>query len=141
MARDIEIQGLDKLQQALRGVNQEFRPYILRTIATKPARKAVMAAKHLQPIGETGQTAGTINVLRPRNHAQTWVEVGYKGRSLGHIYTSGETIVRHKRGTLKGFPTLFKRAGEQVGSVILKELSVDLTSLFVRYMRRRGYRP
>lgn len=140
MARDIEIVGLAELDRALRGVvNDDMRPMVIREIARKPAQKAVIVARRIQPIGDTGKTAQTIGILRVKNARQNFVEVGYRGRSLGHIYTSAESIVRYKRGTIKGFPSIFKQAGEQIGDVIRKDLRVDLTSVFVRGMRRRGY--
>ena len=140
MARNIEILGLEKLKTALSAMPEEMRPYVLREISRGPAQKAVVEARRLQPIGETGQTARTIGILRVKNPRQTWVEVSYKGRSLGHIYTSAESITRRGRGTIKGFPSIFKEAGENIRSGAVIEMKKDLTKVFVRGMKKFGYR-
>lgn len=136
----IEIQGLSEFNQFLRhSLPDEVRPMVIRGIARRPALKAVQEARRLQPIGDTGQTARTIGILRVRNPRQTWVEVGYKGRSLGHIYTSRPLIVRHKRGTLKGFPWIFQRAGDNIQDVARNDMKQDITNIMVRAFRRRGF--
>lgn len=136
----IEIQGLSEFNQFLRtSLPDEVRPIIIRGIARKPALKAVQEARRLQPIGETGETARTIGILRVRNPRQTWVEVGYKGRSLGHIYTSKNLIYRYKRGTLKGFPWLFQRAGDNIQGVAMNDMKTDITNVLVRAFRKRGF--
>jgi hypothetical protein len=92
----------------------------------------------LQPIGNTGQTAKTIGILRVKNLNQTFNEVGYRGRSLGHIYTSGNIIRRSKRGIVKGFPWLFSTAGQQMASSGRSEMKADITKVFVRAFKKRG---
>lgn len=136
----VEILGADKLKATLRGVQAEFRPTILRDIARKPAQKAATIARALQPIGDSGATARTIGILKVKNPKWTFVEVGYRGRSLGHIYTSAEMIYRRARGTVKGFPWIFGRAGERMKSSAKGEMRTDITKTFVRYFKRRGYR-
>lgn len=93
----------------------------------------------MQPIGDSGRTASTIGILRVANPMQTWVEVGYKGRSLGHIYTSKSLIVRYKRGTLKGFPWIFQRAGDNIQGEAVNDMGKDITNILVRAFRKRGY--
>lgn len=136
---NIEIKGLDRLRLALNSVPQEIRPMVLRAIATKPAQRAAAEARRLQPIGDTGRTARTIGILKVKNPNQTFVEVNYKGRSLGHIYTSAESITRRGRGTIKGFPKLFHWAGDVVRDSAKKEMKVDVTKVMVRGLRKFGY--
>lgn len=135
---NVEIQGLDKLKTVLNALPEDFRPYLLRDLARKPANRATSAARQLQPIGDTGTMAKTIGVLRVKNQKQPFVEVGYRGQSLGHIYTSGERITRKKRGTVKGFPWLFTKAGLQIGNSARAEMKADVTKVFVRAFKRRG---
>lgn len=138
----IEIVGLDKLKHALsRGLPGDLTPIVLRDIARKPASRAAAVARQLQPIGDSGATARTIGLRKVFNPRQTFVEVGYRGRSLGHIYMSGPIITRHKRGTVKGFPWLFKTTGEKLRASGKKELKVDISKVIGRSLRRRGYRP
>lgn len=134
----VEILGLEKVRAAFKGAGMDLTPYVLRDMARKPAIRGANIARHLQPIGESGATAKTIGVTRVKNPKQPFVEVGYRGRSLGHIYTSGETITRSKRGTVKGFPWLFKKAGDTLGASGRNELRVDLTKAFVRSFKSRG---
>ncbi len=135
----IEIEGLDKLKRALNSLPGEVRPLVLRGVATKPAKRAAVVARRMQPIGETGETAKTIGILKVKNSNQPFVEVGYRGRSLGHIYTSAETITRRGRGTIKGFPQLFHRAGDDIRTSAQKEMNVDITNILKRGMRKFGY--
>ena len=137
----IEIQGLDRLRGALKSLPKDLQPRILQDIARKPAMRASAIARTLQPIGDTGATGRTIGIRKIRSPRQTFVEVGYRGRSLGHIYMSGPTITRNKRGTIKGFPFLFKRTGEQVRASGRMSLKADLSKVIGRSLRRRGYRP
>lgn len=138
---NIEIIGVDKFKRALNSLPGEIRPMICRGVATKPAQRAAAVARRLQPIGSTGQTARTIGVLRVKNSNQPFVEVNYKGRSLGHIYTSGETITRSKRGTIKGFPNIFHKAGDEIRGSAQKEMNIDLTKILVRGLKKYGYAP
>lgn len=135
---NVEIQGLDKLKAVLRAVNDDMRPSILRDLARKPALKAASIARTLQPIGSSGATAKTIGNLKVKNQRQPYLEVGYRGRSLGHIYTSGNIITRQGRGSVRGFPWLFKRAGEQIQSSGKAEMKKDITMVFVRAFKKRG---
>lgn len=134
----VEIIGLDRLKNVLKMVPDDMRPMVLRDIARKPALRGSQIARTLQPIGDTGQTAKTIGVLRVKNSKQPYVEVGYRGRSLGHIYTSGQTISRKNRGTIQGFPWLFKKVGDQLDASGRAELKADLTKVFVRAFKKRG---
>lgn len=137
----IEIQGLERLKGMLNGLRAEMRPAVLREIARKPATKAAGIARNLQPIGATGATARTIGIMKVKNAKWTFVEVGYRGRSLGNIYLSAPTITRQNRGTIKGFPWLFKRAGENLMTSGKIELKTDMSKFMGRIMRRHGYRP
>lgn len=137
----LEIVGLDKLRHALtRGLPSDLVPSVLRDIARKPASRAASLARQLQPIGNTGATARTIGVRKVSNPRQGFVEVGYRGRSLGHIYMSSPAITRNKRGTVKGFPWLFKRTGESMRVSGKKELKADISKVIGRSLRKRGYR-
>ncbi len=135
----IEIMGVDRFRTALNSLPSEVRPLILRQVATKPAQRAAAVARRLQPIGETGRTARTIGIMKVRNGNQPYVEVNYKGRSLGHIYTSGETITRTKRGTVKGFPNIFHKAGGEIRTSAMREMNVDVTRILVRGLKKFGY--
>lgn len=136
----VEIVGLGKLQQALsRGLPSDLTPYVLREIARKPAQSASRVARDYMPIGDTGATGRTIGVRKVANAKQTFVEVGFRGRSLGHIYISGETITRKGRGTVKGFPWLFRKTGEAVKVSGKAELKMDMSKLIARGLKKRGY--
>ncbi len=136
----VEIVGLDKLRNALtKGLPSDMTPYVLRELARKPAQSASKVARDLQPIGDTGATARTIGVRKVVNNKQTFVEVGYRGRSLGNIYLSAPTITRRKRGTIKGFPQLFVRTGEAIKVSGKAELKKDMSLLIARGLKKRGY--
>lgn len=140
----IEIQGLSEFNHFLKStLPDEVRPSVIRAIARKPALKAVRVARALQPIGDTGQTARTIGILKVSNTQQTWVEVGYKGRSLGHIFTTPrkqlEWVVRRGRGKIKTFMWLFKRAGDTISSEASRDMSTDITNVMVRAFKRKGF--
>ncbi len=135
MSNNIEITGIDNIRRALNNLPNEVRPFVLRGIATKPANRAAQEARRLQPIGDTGETAQRIGLLRVKVTSQTWVEVGYRG-GLGNIYTSGESISRTNRGTVKGFPNLFHQAGQNIKSVSMSEMKVDITKVLVRGMKK-----
>lgn len=134
----VEIIGLDKIKNVINMVPNDMRPMVLRDLARKPALRGGQIARQLQPIGDTGATAKTIGVLKVKNSKQPFVEVGYRGRSLGHIYTSGESISRKNRGTVKGFPWLFKKAGDQLDASGRAEMKADITKVFVRAFKNRG---
>ena len=135
----VEIIGLEKLKAALKSLPEDMRPMVLRDIARKPALKGAQAARAFMPIGDTGATAKTIGVIKVKNAKQTFVEVGFRGRSLGHIYMSGATITRSKRGTVKGFPWLFNKSGEAIKSSGKMELKTDMSKLIARGLKKRGY--
>lgn len=134
----VEILGLDKLKAVLSQVPRDMQPSILRDLARRPASKAASIAKGLQPIGDSGATAKTIGNRRVRNSRQPYLEVGYRGRSLGHIFVSRDSITRKNRGTIKGYPWLFTRAGQIMSSTGKAELKRDLTMVFVRAFKKRG---
>jgi hypothetical protein len=136
----VEILGLEKLKSALNALPAEMRPAILRDIARKPAQRASAVARQLQPIGDTGATGRTIGVRKVSNPRHTFVEVGYRGRSLGHIYISAPLIHRRGRGTVRGFPGLFRRAGEVMRTSGRAELKTDISKIIGRAFRKRGYR-
>ena len=135
----VEIKGLDQLKVALRALPGDLTPYILRDLARKPALKGAQTARVLMPIGDTGATAKTIGIRKVRNAKQTFVEVGFRGRSLGHIYMSGDRIVRSKRGTVKGFPWLFSRSGDAIKVSGKAEMKVDISKVIARGLKKRGY--
>ncbi len=137
MAR-VELVGASRLTSALHGlVSDDMRPMVLREIARRPAMKAANIARHLMPIGDTGKTAKTIGILKVKNPKWTFVEVGFRGRSLGHIYMSGAEIRRQKRGTVRGFPWLFEKTGQNAQG-LKGEMRVDVTKLFVKSFQKRG---
>ncbi len=135
---NVEIQGLDTLKLALRSLPENLRPAVLRDIARKPASKAASVSRQLFPYGDSGKTARTIGTLKVKNSKQTFVEVGFRGRSLGYIYVSKNVISRDKRGTIKGTPWLFKRAGTMLGT---RELKTDVSKVIGKHFRKYGYKP
>jgi hypothetical protein len=143
----IEIKGLSEFNRFLSTtIPDEVRPSIIRGIARKPALKAVHEARRLQPVGDTGQMARTIGILRVANPRQTWVEVGYKGRSKGHIFTTPKKQLEYVRHTkkkdkwkIKTFMWLFERAGQNISDVARNDIRTDITNIMVRAFRRKGY--
>ncbi len=134
----VELLGADKLIRVLKELTtDDMRPFVLREIARRPAMKAAQIARNLMPIGETGETARTIGILKVKNPKWTFVEVGFRGRSLGHIYMSGAVIRRQKRGSVKGFPWLFEKTGT-ASQGLRGAMKVDVTKVFVRAFKRRG---
>lgn len=137
---NIEILGLETFKTALNSLPSAIGPPTLRKIAAPVANRAAAEARRMQPIGLTGATARTIGTLKVRNSRQPFVEVGYRGRSLGHIYTSGTVITRSGRGSVKGFPQLFHKAGDNVKASGITQMKVDITKVLVGQMRKYGYR-
>lgn len=134
---NVEIQGLDTLKMALRSLPEKLHAPVLRDISRKPATKAAGISRQLFPYGDSGKTARTIGVLKVKNSKQTFVEVGFRGRSLGFIYISKNVISRTNRGTVTGTPWLFKRAGQMLGT---RELKTDIGRVIGRHFRRYGYK-
>lgn len=141
MSGKVEIQGLDNLKAALKSLPPSMQPAILRAIATKPAQRASALARALFPYGDTGRTARTIGVIKVKNPKQPYVEVGFRGQSLGYIYISGPQINREKRGSIKGVPWLFHRSGDQMEGTITRELKVDLSRKIAQQFKKYGYSP
>lgn len=135
----VELVGADTVLKILNNlVSQDMRPMILRDIARKPALTAANRARDLMPIGDTGKTARTIGILKVKNPKWTFVEVGFRGRSLGHIYMSGSVIKRRKRGSVKGFPWLFEKTGSTLRTSLRQDLKVDITKVFIRAFKKKG---
>lgn len=135
---NIELIGADKLKRALAQVlPQDLRPMVLRELSKKPAMKAANIARQLIPIGDTGATVRTVGILKVRNPRWSFVEVGFRGRSLGHIYMSGDVIRRRKRGSVRGFPWLFEKTGANAQG-LKGDMKVDITKAFVNAIKRRG---
>jgi len=140
MANNVEIIGLDNLKAALnRSIPAELRPGILRAIATKPAQRGAAIARALFPYGNTGRTVRTIGVIKVKNPKQPYVEVGFRGQSLGYIYISAPVINRKKRGSVKGTPWLFGRAGDQIKSSGKSEMKVDMSRAIAKALKKHGY--
>lgn len=142
MAATVEIQGLDKLQETFRMLPSELRPVILQAVARKAATPIVREARHLVP-QDTGKTAKSVGVLRVRNRMQPYVEVGFKGKSLGYIYLTGAKNRHTKKGAYRGdiekIPNPFHRAADHVGENVKKEMNLDLSKVIARALRKRGY--
>lgn len=141
MAAKVEIQGLDKLKAALKTLPQEMRAATLRDIARKPAAVAAGQARKLFPYGSSGKTVRTIGTLKVKDNRQTYVQVGFRGRSLGYIYISKNVIQRNKRGSIKGTPWLFHRAGDMVTAEGTRMLRTDLGKVMARHLKKFGYQP
>lgn len=139
MSNKVEIIGLEKLKAALKAIPMDMQPPVLRDLARPVSTKGAQIARTLQPIGHTGVTVKTIGILKVKNSKQTFIEVGYRGRSLGHIYMSGATITRSKRGTVKGFPWLFSKTGDSLKGSGKMELNRDISRFIARQFKKRGY--
>ncbi len=137
----VEIIGLDKLQRMLATLAPELKPPVLREIARKPAQRAASIARNLFPYGSTDKTTRSIGTLKVKNSKQTFVQVGFRGRSKGYIFISKDVIHRKNRGSIKGTPWLFHRAGDLIGSIGKSELKADISKVIARHFRKSGYRP
>jgi hypothetical protein len=135
----VEIIGLENLKAALKSLPLEMRAPTLRAIATKPAQRAAAIARALFPYGKSGRTARTIGVMKVRDKRQPYVEVGFRGQSLGYIYVSKNVVTRKKRGSVKGVPWLFHRSGDRIEGGTKNELKVNLTRVMARQLKRYGY--
>jgi hypothetical protein len=136
----VEIIGLENLKAALtRSIPAELRPALLRAIATKPAQRAAAIARALFPYGSTGRTVRTIGVMKVKNAKQPYVEVGFRGQSLGYIYVSKAVITRKKRGSVKGTPWLFHRAGDRIEGTGKNEMKVDISRAIAKSLKKHGY--
>lgn len=141
MAANVEIQGLEQLKRALSSLPQEMKAPVLRDISRTPAAKAASIARKLFPYGSSGKTVRTIGVLKVKNTRQTFVEVGFRGRSLGYIYISKSVIQRKKRGSVKGTPWLFHRSGDMIAGEATRGLRTDLGKVMARHFKKFGYAP
>ena len=136
----VEILGLENLKAALtRSIPAELRPGLLRAIATKPAQRAAAIARALFPYGASGRTVRTIGVIKVKNAKQPYVEVGFRGQSLGYIYVSKSVIQRAKRGTIQGTPWLFHRAGDRIEAPGKQEMKVDMSRAIAKALKKHGY--
>jgi hypothetical protein len=141
MAGKVEIQGLDQLKRALTSLPQNMQAPILRDISRTPAAKAASIARKLFPYGNSGKTARTIGTLKVKNAKQTFMEVGFRGRSLGYIYISKNVISRKKRGSVKGTPWLFHRSGDMITAEGTRQMRMDLGKVMARHFKKFGYAP
>jgi hypothetical protein len=142
MAATVEIQGLDKLKGVFDRLPKELSASIIRNIARKASVPIIKEARHLVP-QDTGVTARSIGVLKVRHQLQPYVEVGFKGRSLGPIYLVGAQNRRKRSGASTGsvdkIPNPFHRAADSAGEQTKREMKLDIGKVIARYFRRKGY--
>ena len=141
MAGKVEIQGMEQLKRALTSLPKEMRAPILRDVARTPAAKAASIARKLFPYGDTGKTVRTIGILKVKNPMQTFLEIGFSGRTFGYIYVSRNIISRQNRGSIKGTPWLFHRAGEMITAEGTRQMRMDLGKVMARHFKKFGYAP
>jgi hypothetical protein len=137
----VEIVGLEKLQKMLNTLAPELKPPILREIARKPAQRAAAIARKIFPYGDKGGTVRSIGTLKVKNGKQTFVQVGFRGKSKGYIFISKDIISRRNRGTIKGTPWLFHRAGDLINASGKTEMKADISKVIARHFRKSGYKP
>lgn len=136
----IEIQGLKELQNALKGLPRELEASVVRNVARKPANKIVSLARKMFPHKNTGATKRSFGILKVKDAAQRFLEIGIKGRSLAWIFMLGsrprEKKSGAKTGSISPVGNLVQEAAGNLGSSVTKEMSVDLTKVIARGLRR-----
>jgi hypothetical protein len=142
MAATVELIGLDKLKDTFKQLPKELRPILIQNVARKVSTPIVREARHLVP-QLTGRTAKSIGVLKVKNKMQPYVEVGFKGKSLGFIYLVGAPMRKKKSGASTGsiqrIPNPFHRAADRVGAGVKREFNADIGRVIGKYLKRRGY--
>jgi len=138
--KGIEIVGLDPLLKAFKGLPKEFSGSIVRNIARKPANRIISTARHLFP-SDSGVTKRSLGILKVKDHKQMFIELGIKGRSLAYIFMFWKGRERHKKsgastGEISSPGNVIFRAADQIGNRVMKELTVDLTKVMARGLKR-----
>jgi hypothetical protein len=140
----IEIQGLDQLQRALKGLPEEVNASVIRNIARKPANKIVSLARKKFTRNKTGRTKRSFGILKIKNQKQKFLEIGVKGRSLAWIHLSGAVGRKKKSGAKTGdidaLGNIFQDAAGEVGATVTKEMSVDIGKIIGKGLRKYGVR-
>jgi hypothetical protein len=137
----IEIEGLGPLLKSLGGLQNELAPTIIRNVARKPANKIVSLARKMFTPKETGTTKRTFGILKVRDKAQKFLEIGIKGRSLAWIFMLGATSRTKKSngantGDIQSIGNVIQEAAGSLGSGVMKEMSVDLNKVIAKGIKK-----
>lgn len=138
----VEIVGIEKLRDTLKGFDKELESSIIRNIARKVSNPLIKAARVNTPI-KTGRTRRTIGVLKVKNRKQPFIEIGFRGQSLGYLFIKGTKDRRSKNGkTWKGVKAydMFEKASEQAGNHTKKEYNLEIGKVIAKHLRRKGYK-
>lgn len=137
----IEIEGLQELRKAFNGLPKELEASVIRNIARKPANKIVSLARRLFRFKLTGFTKRSFGILKVKDRRQMFIEVGVKGRSLAWIFMQGAFNRRKKTtgaktGDIKPIGNVIEEAAGNLDTAILKEMSVDITKIIAKGLKR-----
>lgn len=140
----VEIQGLKELEKCFRNLPQEVNASVVRNVARKPANKIVSLARKLFPFKDTGATKKSFGILKVKDQKQKYLEVGVKGRSLAWIFMLGATGRKKKSGAETGdiqpIGNVIQDAAGDVGKQGLNEMSVDLTKVIAKAVRKYRFK-
>lgn len=138
--KGIEIVGLEPLLKGLGSLEKELAPTIIRNVAKKPGNKVVSLARKMFKPMETGATKRTFGILKIRDKAQRFIEIGIKGRSLAWIFMLGAYGRTKKSGAetgdIKPIGNVIEKAAESLASSVTKEMSVDLNKVIARGLKK-----
>lgn len=138
----VEILGLRELQNAFKGLPKELEASVIRNVARKPANKIVSLARKMFKLRKTGATKRTFGILKVKDLKQKFLEIGIKGRSLAWIFMQGATGRKKKSGAstgdIKPIGNVIQEAAGSLDKVATKEMSVDLTKIIARGLRKYG---
>jgi len=137
----IEVEGLKELRSAFAHLPQEVDASVIRNIARKPANKIVSLARKRFKYKKSGFTKRSFGVLKVKDRRQKFVEAGIKGRSLAWIFMHGAFNRRKKStgaetGDIKPLGNLIQEAAGSLESSIAKEISVDLTKVIAKAIKK-----
>jgi hypothetical protein len=139
--KGIQIEGLEELQKAFKGLPAELEASVIRNVARKPANRIVSLARQMFTPKDTGKTKRSIAILRVKDLKQRFIEIGIKGRSLAYIYFfGGGERYKYSTGTSTGKikPTgnVVEKAADQLASSITKEFQVDITKVIEKGLKK-----
>jgi ethanolamine utilization microcompartment shell protein EutL len=137
----IQIEGLEELQRAFKNVPEEVNASVIRNIARKPANKVVSLARKMFTIKKSGASKRSLGILKVKNNKQKFIEIGIKGRSLAYIFMFWKGMERKKKsgastGEIKPVGNVIQEAAGQLQSQVNKEISVDITKVIAKAIKR-----
>jgi hypothetical protein len=139
--RGIEIEGLEPLLKAFKGLPPELEASVIRNIARKPGNKIVSRARKLFTRKDTGASKRSIGILPVKDRSQKFIEIGIKGRSLAYIwmfFAGGNRPTKKKgeRGSIKPVGNVMEKAADQLSTSATKEMGVNINKIIARSLRR-----